>query len=125
MSEAVGCDELTTLLRAPLGIEAVEGETPWPPGNDDPETLIYDVASEFVESLTPRQSAALLMSEGLYTIACDYNLQRYILWPLYKDATPIEEPFRPYFDLWRGGAGFRFIDEKAVRVYVPEGKMLP
>ena len=65
------------------------------------------------------------MGEGLYTIACDYNLQRHILWPLYKDATPIEEPFRPYFDLWRHGAGFRFIDEQAVRVYVPEGKMLP
>jgi hypothetical protein len=48
-----------------------------------------------------------------------------ILWPLYKDATPIEEPFRPYFDLWRHGAGFRFIDEQTVRVYVPEGKMVP
>ena len=125
MSEAVGCDELTALLRAPLRIEAVEGETPWPPGDDDPETLVYDVASEFMESLTPRQSAALLMGEGLYTIACDYNLQRHILWPLYRDATPIEEPFRPYFDLWRHGAGFRFIDERAVRVYVPEGKMMP
>ena len=52
MSEAVGCDELTTLLRAPLRIEAVEGETPWPPGDDDPETLVYDVTSGFMESLT-------------------------------------------------------------------------
>ncbi len=124
MAEAVGCDRLTTLLRAPLQIEAVEGEAPWPPAHDDPETLVYDVIGEFMESLTPRESAAHLMTEVLYTIACDYNLQRYILWPLYKDATPIEEPFGPYFDLWRHGAGFRFTDEQTVRVYVPEGKLV-
>ncbi len=125
MAEAVGCDRLTTLLRAPLQIEAVEGEAPWPPGDDDPEPPPYDVTDEFMESLTPRESAAHLMSEGLYTIACNHNLQRYILWPLYKDATPIEEPFRPYFDPWRHGAGLRFTDEQTVRVYVPEGKLVP
>ena len=122
MSEAVGCDELTGLLRSPLRLEAVEGETPWPPGDDDPETLIHDVTCRFMESLTPRESAALLMGEAFWTIACDSNLQNHILWPLYRHATPIEEPFQHYFDLWKHGAGFRFADERAVRVYVPEGK---
>jgi hypothetical protein len=125
MSEAVGCDELTNLLGARLRLEAVAGEAPWPPGDDDPETLIYEVTSEFMESLTPRESAALLMGEGLYTIACDFNLQRHIQWPLYRHATLIKEPFRPYFDLWKHGAAFRFVDEQTVRVYVPEGKLKP
>lgn len=125
MSEAVGCDELTGTLRSPLVLEAVEGETPWPPGDDDPETLIYDVTCQFMESLTPRESAAHLLGEAFYTIACDYNLQHHILWPLYRDATPIVEPFEPYFELWKHGAGFRFTDERTVRVFVPEGRLLP
>lgn len=124
MSESVGCHELTDLLGSPLVLEAVEGETPWPPGDDDPETLIYDVTCQFMESLTPRETAALLMGEAFWTIACDYNLEHHILWPLYGDATTIEEPFRPYFDLWKHGAGFRFAEDKRVRVFVPEGKLL-
>jgi hypothetical protein len=125
MSEAVGCDELTNLLGARLRLEAVEGEAPWPPGDSDPETLIYEVTGQFMGSLTPRESAALLMGEGLYTIACDYNLQRHILWPLCRHATPIEEPFRPYFGLWKHGAAFRFVDQQTVWVYVPKGKLKP
>jgi hypothetical protein len=124
MSEEVGCVELTDLLRSPPHLEAVEGKPPWPPGDDDPEVLIYDVSSEFMESLRPRESAALLMGEALWTIACDDNLKHHILWPLYRDASPVEEPFRPYFDLWKHGAGFRFAELQIVRVYVPEGKLL-
>jgi hypothetical protein len=125
MSEEVGWDELTELLQSPLKLEAVEGDTPWPPGDNDPEALIYDATSEFMESLTPRESTAFLLGEAFWTIACDYNLKHHILWPLYRDTTPIEEPFRPYFDLWKHGAGFRFVDQETVRVYVPESKLMP
>jgi hypothetical protein len=36
----------------------------------------------------------------------------------------MEGPFRPYIDLRRQEAGFRFADEEAVRVYMAEGKPL-
>ena len=75
-----------------------------------------------MESLSPRESAAFLMGEAFWTIDCDHNLQYHILWPLYRHAAPIEEPFRHYFDLWKHGAGFRFADQQTVRVYVPEGR---
>jgi hypothetical protein len=125
MAEAVGDDELASLLGRPLRVEVAEGEAPWPPGEDAPESLIYEATGEFMGSLTPLESDALLMREGLYTIACDYNLQYHCLWPLYRHASTIEEPFGPYFDLWKQGFGYRFMSEADVRVYVPEGKLMP
>lgn len=125
MAEAVGDGELTSLLGCPLRIEVAEGEAPWPPGEDAPESLIYEAIGEFMDSLTPLESDALLMREGLYTIACDYNLQYHCLWPLYRHASTIEEPFGPYFALWERGLGYRFTDEADVRVYVPQGRLIP
>jgi len=125
MAEAVGDDELASLLGCPLRVEVVEGAAPWPPGEDAPESLIAEATGEFMGSLTPLESDALSMREGLYTIACDYNLQYHRLWPLYRHASPIEEPFGPSFDLWEQGWGYRFTSEADVRVYVPEGKLMP
>jgi hypothetical protein len=45
------------------------------------------------------------------------------LWPLYRHASEIEEPFGPHFELWRHGVGFRFLSGEAVRAYVPAGKL--
>jgi hypothetical protein len=65
MAEAVGHDELSSILGRPLRIEVVEGQAPWPPEEDAPESLIYDAIGDFMGSLTPRESEALLMGEGL------------------------------------------------------------
>jgi hypothetical protein len=119
MARAVGDDELMRLLARPLRLEVGWGETPWPPGDDDPETTIYEATGDFMRSLTPRESHALLMEEGLYTLACDYNLRHHILWPLYRHASGIDEPFGPYFELWKHGAGYRFTGEREVTVFVP------
>lgn len=115
--------EAVELLLRPLSLVVVEGETPWPPDDDDPETLIYEMRGDFMASLEPLESHALLMKEGLYYIACDYRLQHHILWPLYRHATSIKEPFEPYFRLWKHGIGLRFAGE-VVNVYVPVGKLL-
>jgi hypothetical protein len=122
MAAAVGDREASRLLGMPLRLEAVEGQTPWPPAPDDPETLIAEMVGDFMASLRPRESQALLMQEGFYTIACDCNLKHHLLWPLYREAAGIDEPFLPYFELWRHGVGLRFAGEDAVKAYVPEGK---
>lgn len=49
-----------------------------------------------------------LMSEALYHIDCDYLLSHYLQWSMYD--TKQENPFRPYFELWKMG----------LRVYFPE-----
>lgn len=121
ISRAIGCDELTTLLDSPV-LEVVEGDAPEPGDFDGPATLVYDATCRFMESLVPTPSAAFLMGEAFWTIACDPYLTHHLLWPLYRDATPVVEPFRPYFDLWIHGASIHFADEWTVRVFVPEGR---
>lgn len=125
IAEAIGCDELAVLLGSPFRLETVEGQAPWPPGDNGSETLIYEAIGDFMRSLTPRESDALLMEEGLYTLACDSNLQHHILWPLYRHDTTVEEPFQPYFDLWKHGARYRLASEHTARVYVPKGMLRP
>lgn len=42
-----------------------------------------------------------LMSEALYHINCDYLLSDYLQWSMYD--TKWENPFHPYFELWKMG----------------------
>ena len=44
------------------------------------------------------------LHEAFYSIACDYKIAHYLMWPLYRGSTEIEEPFAPYFELWTHGA---------------------
>lgn len=47
-----------------------------------------------------------LMTEALYHINCDYLLSDYLQWPMYD--TKRENPFRPYFELWKMGLNIYF-----------------
>ncbi|MDG3004687.1 hypothetical protein [Paludisphaera mucosa] len=125
MAEVLGRDDLVASLDPAPAVDVVVGETPWPPGPDDVESTIYEVVGDYMALLTPRESPALGMEEGLWTIAGDYNLRHYVLWPLYRGVGTIEEPFQPYFELWRHGAGYRFTPEGAVHVYTPAGAASP
>lgn len=49
-----------------------------------------------------------LMSEALYHISCDYLLSHYLQWSMYD--TKQDNPFRPYFELWKMG----------LQIYFPE-----
>lgn len=123
MAAAIGDDDAARLLKTPFRLEAVEGQTPWPPTTDDPEACVYDMRCDFMQSLEPQESHALLMEEAFYSIACDYYLSAHLLWPLYRHSTDIEEPFLPHFELWRHGVGYRFVGKDVVRAYVPPGKL--
>jgi hypothetical protein len=115
--------ELLEMLHSRTTIEVVPGERPWPPHRDSPEGLVYQVVGDYMShlqwDLEPIESHAYEMEEGLYTLACDYGISYHILWPLYRHLTEITEPFAAYFELWKHGAGHRFEDDGAVRIYVP------
>lgn len=119
VAKEVGNSELVQLLEPPPRIEVVSGKTPWPPGQDDPETLIYEARTDFTLSLTPLESHILLLDDAIYNIACDCFLRDYVLWPLYSRSTVIADPFEPYFKLWKHGAGIRFQGDDLVKAYVP------
>lgn len=119
VAREIGNRDLRHLLEHPPQIEVICGKVPWPPGQNDLESLIYEVRTDFILSLTPLNSHILLLNDAFYHIACDYFLRDYILWPLYRHSTTVVEPFKPYFELWKYGAGFRFPIDDTVKVYVP------
>ena len=110
--------ELLQLLCPRPNIEIHQGTTPWPPSDDDPEVLLYEAQGEFIQSLKPLKSSASILSDAVYHIANDYLIRDYVLWPLYESSCPIVEPFGPYFELWKHGAGFRFSQDH-INVFVP------
>ena len=57
---------------------------------------------------------ALLLEDSLYYIACKYEMVHYALWPLYRNATPVQDPFQAWFDLWVLGAESRFEENRFV-----------
>jgi hypothetical protein len=118
-----GAAELKALLASLPPINVVQGESPALLGGDTPEGLIYEVTNDFMHRLkwdrNPVESHAHLLGEALYTLACDYSLAHHILWPLYRNLTPIAEPFAAHFELWKHGAGYCFDGNGRVTVYVP------
>jgi len=119
VARAVGNSELIRILQGRHRIEVVSGKTPWPPGQGDPETLLYEARADFMLSLAPMESHMLLLDDALYHIACDYFLRDYILWPLYSRTTAITDPFEPYFRMWQHGAGIRFQGDDLIKAFVP------
>jgi hypothetical protein len=95
--------ELANLLESGPNIEIKEGEAFSPSALESPEIMIHETVGDWFFSLKPASSDAELMREAFYTIACDYDLARYLMWPWHRDCTTIEEPFEPYFQLWRHG----------------------
>jgi len=92
------------------------------PDYEAPETLVNDVVGDWFLSLEPVESDALLMKEAFYSIACDYYIANHLMWPLYRHATAIEEPFAPYFELWTHGAQPCFEEPGRVAVYVTDDR---
>ena len=119
ISKEVKSNELAQMLRQHDRFEVVVGDRPWPPSEDDPETLVDEVVTDYVLSLSPKRSQALLLREALYNMACDTYIRDYVLWPLYREPTSVLEPFEPYFKLWKHDAGFRFDHDGSLKVYVP------
>jgi hypothetical protein len=111
--------QVVTLLGS-LEIHTKKAEPP--PHPDDPEphfAMIYDTVSDWILALKPAASDAYLLKEAFYSMACDYQLADYILWPIYRESTPILEPFAPCFELWIREAEFRFTNSKSVTIYSP------
>lgn len=108
--------ELEVLPEIEIKLEAIPERTR--SDVNAPETSVYDVTGDWFIGLDPIQSDALLLHEAFYSIACDYKIAQFLMWPLYRHSTEIEEPFAPYFQLWTHGALPFFGKPGLVTVYV-------
>jgi hypothetical protein len=112
--------------RLPLSFEVnvVEGVPPSERLEDENLTsVIYShvihLSSDLDWCYQHVDSHAFLLHEAFYYTSCDYLQKMHLMWPLYRELTDIEEPFAPYFELWKHGADYRFTDDHHVTVYVP------
>jgi hypothetical protein len=93
-------DKLDTLLPT-VRVEFERGKPPPHPPQPEPNAALpYEIACDW--SIDLRIAASddyVLLGEAFYSIACDYQLADYIVWPVYRDASPVHDPFAAAFDL--------------------------
>lgn len=119
IARAAGVEELVTVLRS-ITIKLQKGQPP--PHSIPPDhtfAWIYDTITDWFLGIEPVPSDALLLKEAFYSMTCDYQLSDYIMWPLYEDKSPINDPFAPYYQLWIRGAALRFTGQDLLTVYAP------
>ncbi len=66
-------------------------------------TLVYDCYTDFLAEFQPSQDELFLLKEALYSMANDYYLMGYMLWPAIQKATGLPPLLDPYFEMWRHG----------------------
>ncbi|WP_165068789.1 hypothetical protein [Paludisphaera rhizosphaerae] len=118
MAQIRGLDGPVAVLEPLPRVEIIQRVEPWGQGQEDLEFIIHTAIKSYMGALSPRESPILALEEAFQSFA-DVNLRHFVLWPLYRDASTIEEPFQPFFDLWRHGVEFHFGNDGDVRVHVP------
>ncbi len=121
MNDSLLASELEVLPEIKIKREAIPTRN-YSAYSNSPEAVINDATGDWFHDLAPLQSDALLLNEAFYSIARDYNIAHYLMWPLYRSGTEIDEPFKPYFELWMRGASPFFEKPGLVSVYVPFGQ---
>lgn len=74
-----------------------------PAGEDIINTLVYDCLCDFLAEFQPSQDQLFLLKEAVYSIAADYYLMAYMLWPAIRKLTGLPDLLDPYFEMWRHG----------------------
>ncbi|MHC1684303.1 MAG: hypothetical protein AB6733_15310 [Clostridiaceae bacterium] len=124
ISEKIDKGHFDRFIKSPPRIEIVQGlYTDKNSDGLDFGIVVYDLMQEFVNSLKPIDSHALLLKKPLYHMACNYDIVHYVLWPIYKNGSFLEDPFKPFVELWKLGAILRFdIDNNILKIFVNDLK---
>lgn len=118
-----GNHELATILDAGPSVRVLEGQPPKHPRQTEERakllTLIMSFSDQIISPLRPDRDAALALRRAYYFIACDTFLSEHLTWPVYRDLAGVEDPFEPYFTLWKSGIKFRVFNDHAIDFYMP------
>ena len=76
------------------------------PVDESPDVWIDDLVTDFFTTVFPVESPLTLLHDAVYSMANDKLLQSYIMWPLYAPSATIDDPFSPYFELWKHGIAY-------------------
>lgn len=119
----VGRDEVAKRLRDVQHVRVLEGIAPKHPRQAEDKTdlltTLQDDVPRLVEAIDPHPALAESLRPAYYFIHCDAMLRDYLMWPLYGDVCEVEDPFAPYFILWRHGVKLRVFTEGRMDLYLP------
>jgi hypothetical protein len=134
LAKATSQPAASTVLSRDIQIRVLEGIAPKHPKDDSEKSELLKVFTNEVPELshrlvtksTPRSDCDFLdlLRPAYYFIACDASLRDYLMWPLYQpfadqiNAAP-NDPFSPYYDLWRHGIKYRIFSEDQIDLYLP------
>jgi hypothetical protein len=65
---------------------------------------LYDLTGDWFRDLESeiKENPLTFFDEPLYNVACDYDLARYVMWPV-VEKNDMNDPYEAYFNLWKYG----------------------
>lgn len=129
MAKSLNDDYFYQFINTPPKIQVIQGDCPQKTTDEysefDFDTGFYELMHNYMDEMVGEESNAMLFREPLYQMACSYEIVYYVLWPLYEAESEIEDPFKPFIELWKLGADYNFDRESNIfNVYVKEYKSI-
>lgn len=87
--------------------------------DEDVAVMMYECLTDFLATQQPRQHEAFMLKEALYSMANDYFLMAYVLWPAMGFEDELSHALDNYFEMWRHGIGIKFFKGGLVAVSLP------
>lgn len=123
LAESLGHGESAEQLAQVERVRVLEGIPPKHPKEKIERTGLLNLLSQEIPSWvsreTPHDPFLAILRSPFYFINCDAMLRDYLMWPLVRDRMRAEDPFEPYFFLWRHGVKWRVFQETQIDLYIP------
>lgn len=123
LAKAVGVADDVPHLQTLPQVRVLEGLAPKQLKSDLEAVPLYRTLKQdgatWAAQLPGESGVVELLGPAFYYAACDWALRDHLLWPLYAEGSELEDPFAPYFNLWRHGAKLRAFSDDRVDVYLP------
>ncbi|ALU88769.1 hypothetical protein Hrubri_1560 [Herbaspirillum rubrisubalbicans M1] len=87
--------------------------------DDDVSLMMYECLTDFLAVHQENKNELFLLKEALYSMANDYFLLAYALWPAMNFSGNLRSAFDSYFDVWRYGIRIQFFKGGHVSVELP------
>ncbi|MCB2313368.1 hypothetical protein LGL55_19785 [Clostridium tagluense] len=124
MAKSLDDEYFYKFINNPPKIQVIEGTCPKKVTDEysefDFDIGVYELMHNYMDEMIGEESDAVLFREPLYQIACRYEIVYYVLWPLYKNESEIEDLFKPFIELWKVAAKYSFdIENNILNIWIP------
>jgi hypothetical protein len=87
--------------------------------DEDAPALLHDCIGDFLAKFQPKHNELFFLKEALYSMANDYFLMGWMLWPAIQETTQLPDLLDPYFAFWRHGLRLEFSASGRVHLRIP------